>query len=289
MSLGVVRPAFRRQRIRRISTVFFAVLLLLLAVREIYDPFLVLYLDDLVHPKPSPAKLDLSNDVRFLLYSDTRPHIGKIDLLQKGLVLVVDGRPVIEEAYGFGLPIVKYGDLAYNARHATVTQVDTDTLVKRFIIDTEDRWSRFLRVKYKAVEPLGTVVCTYTIGPPDTISVTVDFSNLMIAWDAAYLMNEQGARNFPIYEDSAGIRQHGDALGIWHPTDDVYGCWLTDDKSLRFCVESEPGQRRFVGRERYNQYNWVAIYTLSWSGIDIEINEPVERYSYVIRVQTVEE
>ena len=82
----------------------------------------------------------------FRLYSDTRPHIGKIDLLQKGLVLVVDEHPVIEEAYGFGLPIVKYGDLAYNARHADVTQVDSHTVVKRYAMDTVDRWSRFLRV-----------------------------------------------------------------------------------------------------------------------------------------------
>ena len=76
-----------------------------------------------------------------------------------------------------------------------------------------------------------------------------------------------GTRAFPIYEDSAGSRIHGDQLGIWHPEDDVFGCWVHHKSILRFCVETQTSTRRFVGRERYNQYNWVGIYTLSWSGI----------------------
>jgi len=282
----VKRTAQDKRRRQRLTVVIVGILVvLLLAVREHFDPFLILFIDDIVNPKPPPATLALTDELTLLLYSDTRPHIGKIDLLQKGLVLVDRGKRLIEEGYGFGLPIIKYGDLPHNSRHAEVVQVDEHTLVKRYTIDTADRWSRFLQVKYKAVEPLGTVVCTYTVTLPDTISVTVDFTGLSVAWDKAYLMNEQGARSFPIYENSAGERQHGDALGIWHPEDDVWGCWLTGDETLRFCVETEPGRRRFVGRERYNQYNWVAIYTLSWSGIDIEIDEPATHYTYTIRVQ----
>ena len=117
--------------------------------------------------------------------------------------------------------------------------------------------------------------------------MTVDFSDLHVAWDAAYLMNEQGALNFPVYEDSTGFRQHGDALGIWHPDEDVFGCWISSDEGLRFCVETEPGRRRYVGRERYNQYNWVGIYYLSWSGIDIELSEPLPEYSYRITVEAL--
>ncbi|MBN1262721.1 MAG: hypothetical protein JXB35_18715 [Anaerolineae bacterium] len=260
-------------------------------VREAYDPFLALFIGDVLNPKPPPLHLDLPGDYSFLLYEDTRPHIGKIDALQKGLVLVSErnsryGR-LIEEGYGFGLPIIQYEGLAYVSRHADVAKPAENVVVKRYVIDVADRWSRFLRIKYLDVPPLGTVVTTYTVVAPETLSVTVDFTGLDVAWDKAYLMNEQGARAFPVYENSVGVRQHGDALGIWHPEDDVFGCWVSRDATVRFCVETEPGRRRFVGRERYNQYNWVGIYVLSWSGIDIEIDAPLDRYSYQIRVEAL--
>lgn len=266
-----------------------AVLLLaLLGVREAFDPYLILLLGEALLPRPAPLTLALREGIGFHLYADTRPHIGKIAALQKGLVLVRDGTAVIEEGYGFGLPLVQYGDLVYNARHAEIHAVDAHTLVKTYTINVADRWSRFLRVKYKDVPPLGTVVVTYTVTSPTTLQVDVDFTGLEVAWSTAYLMNEQGAMHFPIYENSAGKRVHGDEVGIWHPTDDLFGCWISKDEGLRFCVESEPGRPRYVGRERYNQYNWVRIYVLSWSGIDLKIDTPVETYRYVIHVETVD-
>lgn len=262
-------------------------LVVLLSVREYFDPFLILFIDDIIFPKPAPLTARLSDAVTFRLYSDTRPHIGKIDLLQKGLVLLYNGKPIIEEGYGFGLPILVQGNQPYNARHAEVAQLDDNTLVKRYTIDTADRWSKFLQVKYKSVPPLGVVVVTYTLSLPDTIAVEVDFTGVTAEWDTAYVMNEQGARAFPIYEDAEGNQHHGDDIGIWHAKDSDFGCWLHRDGGLRFCVETEPGRRRFVGRERYNQYNWVAIYTLSWSGIDIEL-EPMATYAYTLRVETLD-
>jgi hypothetical protein len=269
-------------------------IIVLLGVREAFDPFLILFIKDVVRPGPAPLELALSDGLTLRLYPDTRPHIGKIAALHKGLVLVVDGEPLIEEGYGFGLPLVSDGTLVHNSRHAEIAAVDARTLVKRYSIDVADQWSRFLRVKYKDVPPLGTVVVTYTVESPTTLRVDVDFTEMQVEWHAAYLMNEQGAVSFPIYEDSAGVQQHGDEIGIWHASDDPFGCWITAgerfadqgvSKGVRFCVATEPDRKRYVGRERYNQYNWVRIYMLSWSGIDIEIDPPVERYSYTIHIE----
>ena len=184
-------------------------LVLLLSVREYFDPFLILFIDDILFPKPAPLTARLSDAVTFRLYSDTRPHIGKIDLLQKGLVLLYHGEPVIEEGYGFGLPIIVQNNQPNNTRHAEVIQLDANTLVKRYTMDTADRWSKFLQVKYKPTPPLGVVVVTYTLHSPDTVAVSVDFTGLTAEWDAAYVMNEQGARAFPIYEDADGRQRHG--------------------------------------------------------------------------------
>lgn len=260
----------------------------LLGVREAFDPFLILFLRDALFPGPQPHELMLNDRVAVRIYADTRPHIGKIAALQKGLVLVVDGKPVIEEGYGFGLPLVYDGNLVHNARHAEITAASSGKLVKHYTIDVADRWSRFLRVKYKNVAPLGSVVVTYTVETSTTLRVEVDFSALTADWQAAYVMNEQGADHFPIYEDSRGVRRHGDEIGIWRADGDPLGCWVSAEQDFRFCVETEDNRRRYVGRERYSQYNWVRIYKLAWSGIDLEIDPPVDRYTYLIHVEPVE-
>jgi hypothetical protein len=264
--------------------------LLLAAVRERYDPFLVLFLDDLIRPKPKPLEVSLTEDTSLRLYEDTRPHVGKVASLQKGPVLVYQGRDVVEEGYGFGLPIVLVEDVAYLSRHATVSLVhknEQTILIKVYTIDVADRPTRFLKVKFEDVDPLGSVVFTYTIQGPDTIDVEVDFTKLDVAWDAAYLMNEQGAINFPTYQNDKGQTWSGDDVGIWQPTDAPTGCWLSQEETLRFCVQTEPGRLKYIGRERYNQYRWTGIFYLSWSGVDIEIDPPLPRYRYTIRVEKV--
>jgi hypothetical protein len=269
-------------------------LVAVLAVREAFDPWLALYLDDWFHPKPDPVTAALAEDVRLRLYTGTRPHIGKVDELQKGLVLVVDGRELIEEGFGFGNPIVSYGDRTYHARHATVARsriAGRDVLTKRYAIDVADYPSQFLRAKYRDVEPLGTVTFTYTLAPPETISVTVDLTGLTVDWDRVYVMNEQGARAFPVYSGWSGSTgaearaQTGDEVGIWRRVVDPCGCWSMEDARLAFCVKTEPQRVKYIGRERYWQYHWAGVYTLSWSGVDLELKPSDKRYSYVIYVR----
>ena len=261
-------------------------LLLVVAAKERYDPYLILFLDDLVQPKPAPVTVSLNDDVALRLYSDTRPHIGKVASLQKGLVLVYRGKELIEEGFGFGMPIVQVGEVAYLSRHAA-SAVSQDaagiTLAKTFIIDVADRPTRFLQVKYEDVEPLGTVVISYTLRGPNTIAVAVDFTGLRVSWDRAYLMNEQGAISFPVCQDAQGAVC--DQMGRWQPVADPIRCWGHKDGALRFCVETEPGRLKFVGRERYNQYRWTGIFFLSWSGVDIEIDPPLSGYAYRVGVE----
>jgi hypothetical protein len=258
---------------------------LLLVVRERFEPWLSLYVDDLIDPKPAPHRVSLREDVSLLLYEDSRPHIGKIDELQKGLVLVHRGQRLIEEAYGFGMPLIIYEGRSYVSRHASVRQFSPRMLVKRYAFDTLDRPSGFLRRKYQPVPALGTATVTMTIQPPQTIDVVVDLRDLPDGWDNVYVMNEQGARRFNRYQRPDGQLVDARLVGIWDEAVSPFGCWESVTVGLRFCVDTEPGQPGFVGRERYVQYHWMGIYRLSWAGIDLEIHPPASMVRYTVRVE----
>jgi hypothetical protein len=264
------------------------ILLLSLVVRERYDPFLVLFLDDLLHPKSSPLTVSLSSRLALRLYQDTRPHIGKVASLQKGLVLVQQDEELIEEGYGFGFPVVVVDGAAHVSRHASTWLVQEEgqtTLVKSYAIDVQDQPTRLLREKFKDIPPLGRVVVSYTLLSPTQIVLDADLSGLGPNWDRMYLMNEQGAVAFPTYQDEERRIWSGEQVGIWRPSDAPINCWLSGEETLRFCVETEAGRRKFVGQERRIVPRWTGFFYLSWSGVDIEIEPPTTRYQYLIRVE----
>jgi hypothetical protein len=256
--------------------------LVFLLLKEIQEPYLWLYVDDLLDPKPAPITLSLSPGMAVRLYSDTRPHTGKVARLQKGLILEVEGREIVEEGFGFGLPLVEVEGQAYLSRSAAVRR-EGNTLVKQYAMDTMDTPSGFLKRKYEPVPSIGTVVVSYTVGV-DGVRVVVDLSGLEMDWNRVYLMNEQGARTFTRYREP-GLEVEGDQFGKWQPTMARQGCVVAGDDSVQFCVETEDEGPRYYGRERYKQYYWVGIYTLSWAGIDLEIVPPGNRLEYHIRVE----
>jgi hypothetical protein len=263
-------------------------ILLLAVLKESREPYLWLFVDDLIHPKPAPLALELSPGLALRLYTDTRPHTGKVARLQKGLILVVgdpgsrtnDGQERVEEGFGFGLPLIEVDGQAYLSRTAQVTR-DGDTLVKVYQMDTLDTPSGFLRRKYEPVPSIGTVTVRYTAIAEGTIDVEVDLSDLTRPWDRAYLMNEQGASFFTRYEEPGTVVQ-GDQFGKWQPTRARRGCVVSGDGSVRFCVETDSETQRYYGRERYNQYYWVGVYVLSWAGIDLEVEAPASHFKYRI-------
>jgi hypothetical protein len=224
------------------------------------------------------------------LYTDTRPYVGKIARLQKGLVWVRRGRALVEEGYGFGCPIVVHEGRAYNSRTAQVDISDEGEFVrltKRYSMDTVDTPIQFLRRKYRSVPALGVIECQYDVYPDGVIDVEVDLTGVDVPWQRLYVMNEQGARRFTRYYDDAGTRLEGEQIGIWASSGEFIprACFENGDASLSFCVEPEPPALVYYGRERYNQYNWRGIFYLAWSGVDLEVSPPQARYRYRITLE----
>jgi hypothetical protein len=275
------------------------VLIALLAwqvVVELVEPHLLLVFE----PRVPFVEAPTVGGTRLRLYGDTRPHVGKISGLQKGLVWVRNGRPLVEEGYGFGAPIVEYQGQAYVARHAEVERSSIPggvRLIKRYRIDTVDTPIQLLRRKYRPVAPLGSVTVQYDVWPEGLVDVWVDFRELEADWGRVYLMNEQGARRFVRYKDAGGIVLEGPEIGIWESKAEFTGPACMSSKpaedgfsSLCFCVEpleegAAPPVRIYYGRERYKQYNWRGTYHLSWAGIDLEVEAPQPAYGYRISLE----
>jgi hypothetical protein len=257
-------------------------------IAEWIEPHFLLWLG----PKKPFLEVPAVEDTALRLYGDTRPYVGKVASLQKGLVWVRHGRLLVEEGYGFGCPIIEWEGMAYLSQHAEIEITDRGKgtrLTKRYVIDTVDTPIQFLRRKYRRVPSLGEVVFHYDVAPGGVIDIEVDFSGLHVAWTRAYLMNEQGARRFVHYTDSTGRALSGDAIGIWEPSERFIrrGCFEGRDRQLQFCVKAAPPATIYYGRERYEQYNWRGIYYLSWAGVDIELAAPrdVYRYQVILEVQ----
>lgn len=57
-----------------------------------------------------PLTLKVNDRICVRLYEDSRPCFLEVAPLQKGLVLLFDGKELVEEGMGFGAPVVKFKD-----------------------------------------------------------------------------------------------------------------------------------------------------------------------------------
>ncbi len=86
--------------------------------------------------------VSMKQGLAFRVYADSQPHNLKISSLQKGLVLVINGRELIEEGAGFGVPVAIFSDRTCFSSLAQVfisKDEQNKIIVKRFLINTFSR------------------------------------------------------------------------------------------------------------------------------------------------------
>ncbi len=102
------------------------------------------------HSSLNPINIKMDNRLSVRLYKDARPNYLEIAPLHKGLVLVVDGKELIEEGVGFGVPVVKYRDKTFFSSSAETSTQENEkipVLKKRYTLDTVSR-KRFWKAAY---------------------------------------------------------------------------------------------------------------------------------------------
>jgi hypothetical protein len=90
-----------------------------------------------LHQKP--VTIPLTGQLSLRTYPDSRPHCMETSALQKGLVLMLDGKELVEEGLGFGVPVVKYLDKTYFSSKAKILKQKTSSgylLKKTYLMDT---------------------------------------------------------------------------------------------------------------------------------------------------------
>jgi hypothetical protein len=86
----------------------------------------------------------LGDKVSFRLYKDTRPHHLETATLQKGLVLTLNEKELVEEGVGFGVPAAIFPDKTYFSGSSSLEIKEkglTEAVIKNFHLDMISRKS----------------------------------------------------------------------------------------------------------------------------------------------------
>jgi hypothetical protein len=108
------------------------------------------------------ATVSFSKNVALNIYSDTQPCNGLLGGISKGLVLVQNGKELIGEGSGFGVPVALYRDKTYFPGSSTLhvlRQEDCTIGVKQFTLDMlPEKWFRKARLENKTQRRLSSQI-----------------------------------------------------------------------------------------------------------------------------------
>jgi hypothetical protein len=271
-----------------------------------------------VHQETSARSYDLSlNDrVCFRLHDTVEAGPGDSSALQKGLVMLVEGRAVCGEGVGFGVPAVEYPGRILFCTHATVQAMNRE-LVKSFLMDTVQRktWRQrvpvdnrvyllleqrlvnryrldsrqraFLFHVMRLISLLGFRLSYRQIGSRglieiryrlsgSNVEVTVDSSQLLDRRYKRLLIFNEQSSGFDLYKDQIRTLE-GDEIGVWEMTESERACLTNSHARVTFCVRNVKGAGLYRGRELLRP-------RLDWAGFCYSVPPSKGQFEYTIEI-----
>ena len=108
------------------------------------------------------ATVPFSKNVALNIYSDTQPCNGLLGSIQKGLVLVQNGKELIGEGSGFGVPVTRYREKTYFPGSSTLQvlrQRDCAITIKQFTLNmVPEKWFRKARLENRTQRTLSNQI-----------------------------------------------------------------------------------------------------------------------------------
>ena len=263
----------------------FLFIILPILVKEFAQPGLSLDLLTLIRSSPGPFTGKLSGGFETKIFSDTRPHVGRIALLQKGLVLYFAGKSITGEGYGLGLPIVHKNGQAYLASKAKIGRFvrgDTTILSKIYLYDRVETQTEVPRLKYRKTRPVTQIRVDYYLYQ-NRIAVEADLRRAKKdGIDEIYFMNEVSGRLFQI-----AMTRDRKEIELLHWQYAPYGIigLYAPGYEITVWIKSDITWEKFVGREVTSTWKWYGHVKQDWTGCEIYLGKIVSHFSYSIILQ----
>ncbi|HEY9207355.1 MAG TPA: hypothetical protein VIO58_15700 [Candidatus Methanoperedens sp.] len=262
-----------------------------------------------------PITIRISDRVSLRLYPDSRPHNLEIADLQKGVVLMLDGKELIGEGAGFGAPVVRYDDATFFSTSARVYVCEPKVIMKSFLMDSVSRkrfgtggpyvdqiysilhriftWS-YLRFKCRPIfnkimefrRTLGLRTEFVRVRSRGMVNITYTLSSSMqIKVDLTGLdtrgckeiliLNEQDGDFFRRYFDGEEVT--GDRIEAWRQVNSEKASFSDVRGSLTFALAKINGSSLISGREHVKR-------CLSWSGLDYSLGPGTRDFTYTLEI-----
>jgi hypothetical protein len=269
--------------------------------------------------KIQECTIPLSNSLALRVYSDTRPHNGKIAELQKGLILNHKGTETVGEGTGFGFPVLIYSDETYFSEKANVyipRHRNSTIIRKEFYMDKIAR-NQFRNVKmenhklramlryvtglYQRHESLRNLTLKdlyLKVGIQSAFVKTAPAGKVVVTYrihqgcvhvkaDFNQVTKKNLKRIFMLNEQGAKFfRKYTDSNGI-ELTDKPIGAWDTIEAEWASLTDIR-GVFGFHLRKLENSVlrrgQEFLDGFLDWAGLDYEINPEVTIFEYEIEI-----
>jgi hypothetical protein len=173
------------------------------------------------------------------------------------------------------------GGFLNSLKEATATLHRRLAVLRRPLTAVSNLARRLFSIKTVFIDApsAGTVLVSYSVNPlTHTVKVSMDARNLIEEkTDQLVMMNELGARRFPVYTDSNGLRLQGDGIGTWDEVSAVEAALLDPELGIGFTVRRLDNSRLYRGRE-------LVPGRLSWAGFAYALPSTEKAIEYEIAI-----